>query len=200
MSRYGHGQQGGGGVRPRSTNHPHDRRFGGSRRGGGYGGDRDRSQPDQTVAQLWPGYLEGGYFDADGNLRIEYVSRCIPADELLPERQQHGVESLVRAMANADPKLTSHQLRRFFGHCRAIETKLKTGTPWRQIRPQFERLNIAASDGYGKQPRKIPGLFFNLIQRNVAAVTTEKDFLAGFLPHFEALVGFGSLYLSRERN
>ena len=86
------------------------------------------------------------------------------------------------------------------GHCRAIETKLKTGAPWKQIRPEFERLNIAASDGHGKQPRKIPGLFFNFIQRNVATVSTEKDFLSGFLPHFEALVGFGSLYLSRERN
>src|ERR1039458_3462588 len=98
MSRFGqHGQTGGGGVRPRQNEPP---RGGGGGGYSGFGGDRDRSQPDQTVAQLWPGYLEGGYFDgvdAKGTpiLKIQYVSRCIPGDEVRPEVQQHGVESLV---------------------------------------------------------------------------------------------------------
>jgi hypothetical protein len=44
-------------------------------------------------------------------------------------------------------------------------------------------------------------LFHDFIRRNVAAVHSEKEFLQGFLPHFEALVGFGSLHLKKsERN
>ncbi len=44
-------------------------------------------------------------------------------------------------------------------------------------------------------------IFHDFIRHNVAAVKTEKDFLEGFLPHFEALVGFGTpLFRERERS
>ncbi|MGH7501818.1 MAG: hypothetical protein ACREL7_08685, partial [Longimicrobiales bacterium] len=66
----------------------------------------------QSVDQVWRGYLDHGYFDADGNLRIEYVSR-------------EKVEPLVREMARARPPLSQAQLRRFFQHCRRIEAQLK---------------------------------------------------------------------------
>jgi CRISPR type III-A-associated protein Csm2 len=129
------------------------------------------------------------------------VSRCLPGDENLPDDKRRGVERFVLAMANGDPQLTTGQLRRFFQHCRGIETRLKSGTAaWARIRPQFEFLDAAAADAYGKQSRKIPDVFYHFIRRNVAAVKSEKDFLEGFLPHFEALVGFASLHLARDRN
>jgi hypothetical protein len=31
-------------------------------------------------------------------------------------------------------------------------------------------------------------------------IRTEDDFLRGFLPHFEALVGFGATHIRRERS
>jgi CRISPR/Cas system CSM-associated protein Csm2 small subunit len=197
MSRFGHGQTGGGGVRPREQG---GGGYGGGKPGGYGGGERDRSQPDQTVAQHWPNYLQGGYFDNEGNLKIEYVSRCIPGDEVLEESKQKGLEALARIACNSSPQLNSAQVRRFFQHCRGIETKLKSGASWNSIRPQFQFLDSAAQDAHGKQPRKIPGLFFDFIRRNVAAVKTENDFLKGFLPHFEAFVGFSTPYLARERN
>ena len=58
--------QGGGGYRS----------GGGGYRGGGapsYG--RPDARPDEKVEQHWPHYLDGGYFDSDGNLKVEYVSR-----------------------------------------------------------------------------------------------------------------------------
>jgi hypothetical protein len=179
MSTFGHGRTGGGGVRPRQNDPPRD---------GAYAApQRDRSQPDDTVVKYWPAYLEGGYFDAEGNLRIEYVTR-------------EKVEPLVSAMANASPRLTTGQLRRFFMHCRAIETRLKTGqSSWGAERRHIEFLDAAAQDAYGKSQRKIPGLFFDFISCNVHAVKSEKDFRDGFLPHFEALVGYGSGKL-QERN
>ncbi len=195
MNQHRQGQTGGGGVRRSGGG-------AGQRGGGSRGGDPQRSanQPGEKVANHWPDYLKGGYFDDDGNLKVQYVSRCLPGDEHLPDQQQHGVEPLIRAMANADPKLTTGQIRRFFGHCRTLETRLKSkSATWAELRPQFQFLDAAATDAFGKAQRKIPSLFYDFIRRNVAAVHCEKDFREGFIPHFEALVGFGSLHL-KDRN
>lgn len=137
--------------------------------------------------ELWPGYLRDGYFDADGNLRLEYVSR------------QH-VEPLVRAMANAEPKLKQHQLRRFFQHCRRVESELLAAKVdrWLALRPKIVFLDAAAQDAFGKTQNKIPELFREFIQRNVAVVSSRRDFLDGFLPHFEAVVGFGAIHIKKE--
>jgi hypothetical protein len=147
---------------------------------------------DDRVANYWPDYLRDGYFDADGCLRIEYVSR--EAGQL--SGSPYGVEDLARKMAN----LTIHQVRRYFGHCRAVETRLKSGgATWTRVWPEVKKLEVAAADGAAKQPPKIPSLFHDFIRRNVAAIKTQKDFLEGFLPHFEALVGFGQMPFSKER-
>jgi len=67
-------------------------------------------------------------------------------------------------------------------------------------RLDFLKLDVAAADAAGKKPSpKIPSLFRDFIGKNVAAVKDERDFLQGFLPHFEALVGFASGKL-KERN
>lgn len=198
MTRLGgHGQHGGGGVR-RPNGPPPGPRPHGQQPNPHYGG----GQAAASLAQLWPKYLEGGYFDEAGHLKPEYVSRCLPGDDVLEESKQHGAEPLIRAMANARPALTTGQIRRFFGHCRALETKIKAGgSTWESVRGEFLKLDVAAADSFGKKPTpKIPELFHDFIRRNVAAVKTEKDFLHGFLPHFEALLGFGSIYIQKERN
>lgn len=183
MSRFGGlSGQGGGGVRPRGGAQGGDAGHGGAHRGG------QRQTPDETVEQRWPDYLKGGYFDDGGNLKIEYVSR-------------EKVEPLVRTMCNDPGGLTTHQVRRYFGHCRAIETRLKaSGAPWSKVWPEVKKLDIAAADGAAKNPPKIPALFHDFIRRNVAAIKNEKDFVEGFLPHFEALVGFGQAYFRKDRN
>jgi CRISPR type III-A-associated protein Csm2 len=130
-----------------------------------------------------------GYFDAAGNLRNEFIVR----DWILP---------IAKEMSEARPPLTMHQIRRFFQHCRAIEAKIRAGTStWPAEEAAFRQLDVAAADAFGKSPPKIPKLFHDFIKSNVAAVKNEKDFLKGFLPHFEALVGFGSQFFKeRERN
>lgn len=155
--------------------------------GGGRGGSRDRGDPqdaNDTVSKHWPGYLDGGYFDSNGCLKVEYVSR-------------EKVEPLAQKMAS----LTIHQVRRYFGHCRAVETRLKSGgISWERVLPEVKRLDVAAADGAAKQPAKIPALFHDFIRRNVDKVKTKEDFLKGFLPHFEALVGFGQAHFKKERS
>jgi hypothetical protein len=158
---------------------------GGGRPGGQPDRGRQADPADTTVDREWPDYLKGGYFDEQGCLRVEYVSR-------------EKVEKLARSMAS----LTIHQVRRYFGHCRALETRLKSGNvPWTSVWPEVKKLDIAAADGVAKQPQpKIPSLFHDFIRRNVDAVKTREDFLKGFLPHFEALVGFGQAYFRKDRS
>src|ERR1700722_18962857 len=105
MSRFPHGTTGGGGVKRTG---PPARPGGPPARPGPAAADR--SPPEDVLERRWPNYLQGGYFDDQGNLKIEYVSRCIPGDEHLPDNQQHGVERFVLAMTKGDPsepKLTS---------------------------------------------------------------------------------------------
>ena len=159
------------------------------RRGRGQPGHGGASnQRERSLDELWPGYLKDGYFDGGGHPQSEYVAR----EKLVP---------LVQSMVRARTALTPHQARRFFQHCRAIEARLRAKTSsWDAEESKFRFLDAAAADAYGKDPGKIPRLFHDFIQRNVAQVRTEKDFLQGFLPHFEALIGFGSHFFQRERD
>jgi CRISPR type III-A-associated protein Csm2 len=158
----------------------------GPSRHAGHGG-RDRP-PERSITDLWPGYLDGGYFDPRGYLKIDYVSR-------------DKVEPFVKAICHSSPRLTTHQVRRYFGHCRFLETRLRGGSvPWEDVLPEVKKLAIAAADGLHKQPKKIPDLFHDFIQRNVDKIKNQKDFLQGFLPHFEALIGFGQAHFDKGRN
>lgn len=126
--------------------------------------------------------------EAAGNLRIEFVAR-------------DWIKPIAETMSRATPPLTIHHVRRFFQHCRAIEAKLRAKTStWAAEEAAFRQLDVAAADAHGKSPKKIPDIFHDFIKSNVAAVKSEKDFQKGFLPYFEALVGFGSQYFKeRER-
>lgn len=131
---------------------------------------------EQSLSEI---LRSNGYFDSAGNLRNEFVAR----DRITP---------IAITMSEARPPLTMHQIRRFFQHCRAIEAKVRAGTStWATEEAAFRQLDVAAADAFSKSPPKIPELFHDFIKSNVAAVKNEKDFLKGFLPHFEALVGFG---------
>lgn len=130
----------------------------------------------------WPDCLADGYF----------VNGCLHPGFVVRERMVEAAE----AMANQG--LTTHQIRRFFQHCRAIEARLRAKTStWECEKAVFMKLDVAAADAISKSPPKIPQSFHEFIRKNVAAVKTEKDFLEGFLPHFEALVGFGNASFSR---
>ncbi len=138
--------------------------------------------PYSTVDQFWLNYLSGGYFDADGYLRLEYVHRQ-RADEL--------------ARALADAGLTRTQLRRFFQHCRALETRLRSKqATWRSIAPDVTAIDSKAVASLRRANAAIPELFYDFLVKNVAAIASEKDFLEGFLPHYAAVVGFGAAYIN----
>lgn len=130
------------------------------------------------------------YFEPDerGNpcLRTDFVSR-------------NKVDRMAKVLANANPRLTTGQIRRFFNHCREIERRLNDGESWKQVASDFESLCSHAQYASSGQNRKIPREFCQFIDSNVKRVGASDDphaaFLRGFLPHFEALVGFGAAYM-----
>jgi CRISPR type III-A-associated protein Csm2 len=102
------------------------------------------------------------------------------------------MDKMARDMANED--LNMSQLNRFFRHCRRIEFRLKRGEwNWDKARAEVEMLCAHAADARGKG-QKIPASFEQFIYRNVKRIHNQDDFVKGFMKHFEALMGFASLY------
>ncbi len=145
--------------------------------GGGYSNrPRRRNIPE----------LPDSYFEIDEGkpcLRTEFVSK-------------NTIDPLAESLANR--QLTTGQIRRFFSHCREIERLLRSDDQsWKQVAASFVKLSAHAQ--YSASSGNIPREFQNFIERNVEIVTSSEDpraaFLDGFMPHFEALVGFGSNYM-----
>lgn len=127
----------------------------------------------------------GGYFDDKGNLRLEYVAKA-------------NVEPLAKKFER--DRLNMHQLRRFFNYCREIERRLKSKqSTWERERSNVAKVSAFAADAAGKQPPKIPASFREFLDKNVERIRTEQDFIAGFMQHFEALVGFSAMSMKEER-
>ncbi len=69
---------------------------------------------------------------------------------------------------DANPKLTTGQMRRFFNHCREIERRLKVeGESWEQVSARFESLSYHAQNA--KSAGKIPQGFQDFIDRQTGA-------------------------------
>jgi hypothetical protein len=133
------------------------------------------------IEDLFPGYLRQGYFDGD-RLRDEFLDRI-------------RMDRLAHTMATARPALTSHQIRRFFQHCRKIQSRLRAGSTWSEEEAEFRKIDAFAADALAKE--KAPSIFEDFVRCNVAAVQGERDFTKGFMAHFEALLGFGARYFNR---
>ena len=145
------------------------------------GGNRNR--PQRETLPKFP----DSYFETDNQgrsyLQPDFVSK-------------KNVDPLAKQLAYR--KLTTGQMRRFFNHCREIERQLKVdGKSWHQVSAGFEALCYHAQNAVAAH--KIPREFQDFIDDNVKRVGSAKEperaFLDGFLPHFEALVGFGAAYL-----
>ncbi|MFZ4437619.1 MAG: type III-A CRISPR-associated protein Csm2 [Syntrophales bacterium] len=139
---------------------------------GGSGGPVESTLPQD--------YLSKGYFDDKGNLFERYVVGKGDADLIA---KQLGLDR---------PAMTNHQLRRFYRHVRAAENRLKMTDNFPAVYIDLKRLEPFVAEAKGKS--KIPELFYIFMTKNLSAVKTEKDFLNGFLEHFQAVVAFFTFY------
>ena len=151
-----------------------------------------RRRPDRSEhreASRFP----SGYFGADEENR-RYLQPAFVA--------RNTVDPLARQLGrHARPALTTGQMRRFFNHCRELERRLQAdGERWEQVAAKFEALCSHAQ--YAQSVRKVPVEFARFIDDNVKRVVTDSNpreaFLRGFLPHFEALVGFGAAHMRKD--
>ena len=125
---------------------------------------------------------DDGFFEESGGLKLHFVDR---------EHMER------RASEMANDGLNMSQLNRFFRHCRRIEFRLRRKeTGWEKERSEVELLCAHAADAYGKG-QKIPASFKGFIDDNVKRTCTADDFVKGFMKHFEALMGFASLYAKK---
>ena len=151
--------------------------------------DRGRGSPGRPSSSNLPRFPDT-YFGNDDNgrgyLRADFVSK---------RNVEPWAEHLAR---KSTPRLTTSQIRRFFNHCREIERRLNVdGQSWAQVSARFESLGSHAQ--YAKSANKIPEEFQRFIDDNVRRVTSAQDpgkaFVEGFVPHFEALVGFAAAHM-----
>ena len=146
-------------------------------------GRADRGRPSSSDLPRFPDTYFANDDSGRGYLQADFVSK-------------RNVEPWAKHLArNSRPILTTSQIRRFFNHCREIERRLNVdGQSWAQVSARFESLCSHAQ--YARSANKIPEEFQRFIDDNVRRVTSAEDpgraFVDGFVPHFEALVGFGA--------
>jgi CRISPR-associated protein Csm2 len=144
------------------------------------GGTSTFQSGGSTISGLPRDYLNGGYFDADGNLKPEYLVKDGFADKIASD------------LKDARPEITNHQLRRFYGHVRAADNRLRMTGNFPAVYNDLKKLDSFVAEAKGK--KKIQDLFYEFMVRNLKETRTEKDFKEGFMEHFQALVGFFTYY------
>ncbi len=143
-------------------------------------------QPPDTrrPAALGDDYLKGGYFDAEGHLRVEVVG----------EWARRAAQVLAGPNPSR-PLMAAAQLRNFYTKARIIERKLEAGQPFAGLRAEIASLERDAATAVGRG--NAPSEFKDILDRNIKlALVDDRAFRQGFLEHFQSIVGYHT-YLVR---
>lgn len=154
---------------------------------GSVGPQRGSGPPRRYEGEIKvPDRPSGGYFDDSQDckpLRLYYVSKAT-------------LDPLVRKLATDKPSLSMSQLRRFYNYCAAVRQRLQNKqSTWCDELPNIVMLSAFAADASKRPQNPIPQSFRDFVDTNVEMIQTERDFMGGFMKHFEGLVGFASLHL-----
>ena len=137
---------------------------------------RGRGEPRHKKVRLDDKYLQGGYFRDD-------------AGHQRPEIYDQEAELAALALGNAQPRLTSNQLRRFFNKMRAIEGKLDAEGDFLAVQGDLYAFKRDVVYAVGR--KVVPEEFKTFIDRNVdLAVKDESSFRRGFIQHFQSVVAW----------
>ncbi len=127
-------------------------------------------------------YLRGGYFDDQGNLRVEVVG----------DWAKEAAQALVGPNPR-QPLLKATQLLNFYHKARIIERKLDAGRPFEGVKAMTASLERDTATAVGRG--NAPEVFKTIMDRNlVLALADEIAFRQGFLEHFQSIVGFHIYY------
>lgn len=127
---------------------------------------------------LPPGYLSDGYFNADGYLK----------KELLVE----DARDIARIIGQGYDGIKNAQLRKFYSHVRAADTRMIYDAPFEAVQPAVLELSAFVAEALGK--KKVPIAFKEFMDKNLENIHDAKSFRQGFVKHFQAVVGFFSSF------
>jgi CRISPR-associated protein Csm2 len=114
--------------------------------------------------------LEKGYFDNNNCLLEEFLTNM--------------ASDVAKSFGT---KLKNHQLRRFYGHIKAADNRLKMTGDWRCVNLDVKKLSSLVAEAKGKD--KVPDSFYKFIDANICKIKNQKDFEA-FVEHFQAVVAY----------
>ena len=134
-----------------------------------------------TGAKLPAGYLNHGYFDDAGHIHKELlVDHAREVARLIGLRQDRA-----EGIKNA-------QLRKFYGHVKTAESRMNYRVPFEAVQPKVLELSAFVAEAHGKG--KVPLVFKEFMDLNLNCVSDGKSFREGFVKHFQAVVGFFSMF------
>jgi CRISPR-associated protein Csm2 len=127
-------------------------------------------KPTEGLPPQYLEKLEKGYFDNNGCLREEFLT-----------------EMASEVAKSFGTKLKNHQLRRFYGHIKAADNRLKMTGDWQCVNLDVKKLSSFVAEAKGKD--KVPDSFYRFIEANIKTIHNQKDFEA-FVEHFQAIVAY----------
>ena len=135
-------------------------------------------------------YLErvrtGGYFDERNNLRAEL--------------RVEDADMVAHVLAGAG--VAAGQLRRFFTMARSLENRLVVGGDFPAIVPKIASLRPFAAMIIGREQNQAQRARLEVLRSFIdtnaqLACASELAFREGFLPHFESVIAYFTLYKPR---
>lgn len=146
----------------------------------GRSGDKGNSDPAPRIPDHC---LQGDFFDTnrDGVLKKEFLL--------------DWAKEIADVFKKED--LTTGQLRRFYGEVKRIEGQMqqarRLGRSCENLLNSFYRLPSLAEYAVHRKDSSVKQEFSRFIIENAKRVKDEHDFLDGFVPHFQCVVGFANL-------
>ena len=139
----------------------------------------------QPTSRLGAEYLRDGYFlDAEKT-------------KLRPEIIDTWAIDAAKALGNARPPMTSHQLRRFFNKMRGIESKLDRTQDFQMVTADIYTLKRDAADAVAR--KVVSEEFKRFMERNVElAASDENSFRKGFIQHFQSVLAYFGYYFKEK--
>jgi CRISPR-associated protein Csm2 len=133
---------------------------------------------------LSAGYLNGGYFDNEGQIKQELLLEL--ASDIA---HKFGKDSKV--------EMTTSQLRKFYGHVKIAEKAYLLSGSNKKLIVDIKTLDSFVAEAKGKG--KVPPIFYDFVKENVANVTTVEDILKGLIPHFQAVVAYYTYHYPKSK-
>jgi len=127
---------------------------------------------DQYVTEL-----EKGYFVKDDFIRVEFL-----IDYARSLAKLFGRDARLNKPA---------QIRKFFDFCRNVEGVYKTKKNFLYVKSELPKLVPLVNKASSRE--LVSSEFVEFVEKNIAQATkSDAHFLKGFMPHFEAVIGYSS--------